>query len=297
MNSKLNANLSIDAGAGNDTINTFGSGDWTVRLGAGSDTYYADNTAAKAVWVFNTSNQNPAFDPPDRELSNLRSDANNGYVSVNDSVVTGTPGYQSASETAGLGGLRLRVVFQDVSASANVSPNATTGQGVFISQVIEVPTASDNKFLVTMQNCGVTRLTDGALIAVTEDVRNGNGRAMKSKFWSPNRIDRIDEPLNAIFWLMRDPTIPPVLKLTGPELGSVLGATLATKRTSAERLAPGVDPNALVCEPYANPFRTYPLDMDYTRFKQLLADGVDCYILNTGLHGHESQAGPHLGHS
>ncbi|MDR2527895.1 MAG: phosphoenolpyruvate carboxykinase (ATP) [Synergistaceae bacterium] len=140
----------------------------------------------------------------------------------------------------------------------------------------------DNKFLVTMQNCGVTRQADGTLIAVTEDVRNGNGRAMKSKFWSPNRIDRIDEPLNAIFWLMRDPTIPPVLKLTGPELGSVLGATLATKRTSAERLAPGVDPNALVCEPYANPFRTYPLEMDYTRFKQLLADGVDCYILNTG---------------
>ncbi|MDR1048254.1 MAG: phosphoenolpyruvate carboxykinase, partial [Synergistaceae bacterium] len=57
---------------------------------------------------------------------------------------------------------------------------------------------------------------------------------------------------------------------------------LATKRTSAERLAPGVDPNALVCEPYANPFRTYPLEMDYTRFKQLIADGVDCYILNTG---------------
>ena len=105
---------------------------------------------------------------------------------------------------------------------------------------------------------------------------------MKSKFWSPNRIDRIDEPLNAIFWLMRDPTIPPVLKLTGPALGSVLGATLATKRTSAERLAPGVDPNALVCEPYANPFRTYPLAMDYERFKQLIADGVDCYILNTG---------------
>jgi phosphoenolpyruvate carboxykinase (ATP) len=140
----------------------------------------------------------------------------------------------------------------------------------------------DNKFLVTMQNCGVTRTAEGKLIAVTEDVRNGNGRAMKSKFWSPNRIDRIDEPLNAIFWLMRDPTIPPVLKLTGPELGSVLGATLATKRTSAERLAPGVDPNALVCEPYANPFRTYPLAMDYERFKQLIADGVDCYILNTG---------------
>ncbi len=81
---------------------------------------------------------------------------------------------------------------------------------------------------------------------------------------------------------MRDPTIPPVLKLEGPSLGAVLGATLATKRTSAERLAPGVDPNALVCEPYANPFRTYPLSLDYERFKRLIEDGVSCYVLNTG---------------
>ncbi len=140
----------------------------------------------------------------------------------------------------------------------------------------------DNKYLISMQNCGVTRQADGKLIAVTEDMRNGNGRAMKSRLWSPNRVDRIDEPLDAIFWLMRDPTIPPVLKLEGASLGAVLGATLATKRTSAERLAPGVDPNALVCEPYANPFRTYPLSMDYERFKQLISDGVECYILNTG---------------
>lgn len=133
-----------------------------------------------------------------------------------------------------------------------------------------------------MQNCGATVTADGRTIAVTEDVRNGNGRAMKSRLWSPNRIDRIDEPLNAIFWLMRDPTIPPVLKLEGASLASVMGATLATKRTTAERLAPGVDPNALVCEPYANPFRTYPLAMDYERFKRLIEDGVACYVLNTG---------------
>ena len=81
---------------------------------------------------------------------------------------------------------------------------------------------------------------------------------------------------------MKDPTIPPVLKLSGASLGSAMGATLATKRSSAERLVAGVDPNALVVEPYANPFRVYPLEMDYTRFKQLIADGVDCYILNTG---------------
>ncbi len=140
----------------------------------------------------------------------------------------------------------------------------------------------DNKYILTQQNAGAIQLADGKVVSVTEDIRNGNGRAVKSKLWSPNRVDRIDQPINAIFWLMKDPTIPPVLKLSGASLGSAMGATLATKRSSAERLAKGVDPNALVVEPYANPFRVYPLSVDYTRFKQLIADGVDCYILNTG---------------
>lgn len=140
----------------------------------------------------------------------------------------------------------------------------------------------DNKYILTQQNNGVIQTKDGKLLSITEDVRNGNGRAVKSKLWSPNRVDRINEPIDAIFWLMKDPTIPPVLKLSGASLGSAMGATLATKRTTAERLAKGVDPNALVVEPYANPFRVYPLEMDYTRFKQLIEDGVDCYILNTG---------------
>jgi phosphoenolpyruvate carboxykinase (ATP) len=140
----------------------------------------------------------------------------------------------------------------------------------------------DNKYIITQQNNGVIVGKDGKLYSITEDIRNGNGRAVKSKLWSPNRVDRIDEPINAIFWLMKDPTIPPVLKLKGASLGSAMGATLATKRTSAERLAEGIDPNALVVEPYANPFRVYPLEMDFTRFKRLIEDGVDCYILNTG---------------
>jgi phosphoenolpyruvate carboxykinase (ATP) len=140
----------------------------------------------------------------------------------------------------------------------------------------------DNKFLLTLQNCGVTQDKDGRLIVVSEDIRNGNGRAVKSRFWSPDRIDRIDEPLNAICWLMKDPTLPPVVKLRGASLAAVMGATLATRRTSAERLAPGVDPDALVIESYANPFRTYPLAMDYIRFRSLFEDGVECYILNTG---------------
>ena len=142
--------------------------------------------------------------------------------------------------------------------------------------------SEDNKYILTQQNAGAIMKEDGLVYSVTEDIRNGNGRAVKSKLWSPNRVDRIDQPINAIFWLMKDPTIPPVVKLSGASLGAAMGATLATKRTSAERLAAGVDPNALVVEPYANPFRVYPLSMDYDRFKHLIEDGVDCYILNTG---------------
>ncbi len=141
----------------------------------------------------------------------------------------------------------------------------------------------DNKYLITAQNCAATVDEDGKIVLVTEDIRNGNGRAVKSKLWSPNRVDKFGEPVNAIFWLMKDPTIPPVVKLTGASLASVMGATLATKRTTAERLAPGVDPNALVVEPYANPFRTYPLTNDYEKFKALVENNnVACYILNTG---------------
>ncbi|MFC1659495.1 phosphoenolpyruvate carboxykinase (ATP) [Pseudomonadota bacterium] len=142
--------------------------------------------------------------------------------------------------------------------------------------------SEENKFLLTAQNNGAVRYDDGKVYIVTEDVRNGNGRGIKSKLWSSNRVDRVDDPINAIFWIMKDPTIPPVIKLKNPSLGAVMGATLATKRTSAEKLAEGVDPNALVVEPYANPFRTYPLGEDYKRFKKLIKDGVDCYVLNTG---------------
>jgi len=154
----------------------------------------------------------------------------------------------------------------------------------YFDKTADYPTAcEDNKYLLTAQNCSATLDEDGKVVLVTEDVRNGNGRAIKSKLWSPNRVDKIESPVNAIFWIMKDQTIPPVVKLKGSSLASVMGATLATKRSTAERLAVGIDPNALVVEPYANPFRTYPLVNDYEKFKGLVeSKNVDCYIINTG---------------
>ena len=169
------------------------------------------------------------------------------------------------------------IINTDTCASVAIEPT-------YFDKTQDYPTGcEDNKYLLTAQNCAATRDENGKIQLVTEDIRNGNGRAIKSKLWSPNRVDKIDSPVNAIFWIMKDPTIPPVVKLKGASLASVMGATLATKRTTAERLAPGVDPNKLVVVPYANPFRTYPLVDDYSKFKKLVEEkNVDCYIINTG---------------
>lgn len=169
------------------------------------------------------------------------------------------------------------IINTDTCASIALEPS-------YFDKTADYPTGCpDNKYLLTTQNCSATKDEDGKIQLVTEDIRNGNGRAIKSKLWSPNRVDKIDAPVNAIFWIMKDPTIPPVVKLKGSALASVMGATLATKTSSAERVAAGTDMNAIRIVPYANPFRTYPLVNDYEKFKKLVEEkNVDCYIINTG---------------
>lgn len=143
-------------------------------------------------------------------------------------------------------------------------------------------TNPQSKYFLTIQNCGATINDKGEILPVTEDIRNGNGRAIKSRFSTPNREYVFNEPTDSIFWIMKDNSLPPVVKINDPALASAMGATLATKRTTAEYIA-GEDPNKLVIVPYANPFRLYPLVKDYNKFKSLFTDmNVDCYIINTG---------------
>ena len=169
------------------------------------------------------------------------------------------------------------IINTDTCASIALEPT-------YFDKTADYPTGCpDNQYLLTVQNCSATMDEDGKIQLVTEDIRNGNGRAIKSKLWSPNRVDKIDAPVNSIIWIMKDPTIPPVVKLKGSALASVMGATLATKTSTAERVAAGTDLNALRIVPYANPFRTYPLVNDYEKFKKLVEEkNVDCYIVNTG---------------
>lgn len=135
-------------------------------------------------------------------------------------------------------------------------------------------------YFLTVQNVGVTLDENGKKVLVTEDIRNGNGRTVKSRLLTKNRVDFLPEKTDAIFWIMKDDAFPPLVKITDANLATLFGVTLATKRSTAENVQGDLD--KLVMEPFANPFRCYPLAEDFASFKELFASGVACYILNTG---------------
>jgi phosphoenolpyruvate carboxykinase (ATP) len=182
------------------------------------------------------------------------------------------------------GKYEVTVLHDDSYIISNEDGSAVALEPAYFDKTQDYPlTAEDNKYLVTIQNCGVTIDDEGKKVPVTEDIRNGNGRAVKSELWASNRTNKMEDPITSIVWLMKDASLPPVMKIEDPILASVMGACLATKRSTAEKLSDNVDRNALVFEPYANPFRTYALSEDYEKFKALFKNrGVDCYILNTG---------------
>lgn len=181
------------------------------------------------------------------------------------------------------GGYGLKILHDDAFIINNKDKYSIALEPTYFDKTQDYPASSrDNRYLLTVQNCGAVRDEEGKIFIVPEDIRNGNGRAIKSKLWSPNRVDRVSSKINAICWIMKDPVLPPLTRVNHSILASLMGASLSTKRTSAERLATGIDPNALVIEPYANPFRTWSLREDFEKFKSLFDEGVDCYILNTG---------------
>lgn len=141
----------------------------------------------------------------------------------------------------------------------------------------------DQDFFVTLQNIGVVPDEDGKLAIQADDVRNGNGRTIKSRYSTDNRVDRIEEGIDSIFWIIKDNAFPPITKVTSSALATAFGLTLMTKRSTAENLVGGQKPGEkLVIEPFANPFRVYPLINDYNNFKSLFDSNVDCYLINTG---------------
>lgn len=144
-----------------------------------------------------------------------------------------------------------------------------------------LPGSKEMEYFTTVMNVGVTQDMQGKKILVTDDLRNGNGRTIKSRYSAKNRVDREQAPLDSIFWIMKDDSLPPVVKLSDPVIAATFGLTLATKRSTAENII-GESRNKLVIEPFANPFRVYPLTEDYQDFKELFEkQQANCYIINT----------------
>ena len=90
LHQKANANITINAGAGNDTVRTPGAGDAIILLGAGADTAYVDNTGSlasnntvitnsgRAMWVMNSADQLAPANVA-RNVDDITSDTNETY--------------------------------------------------------------------------------------------------------------------------------------------------------------------------------------------------------------------------
>lgn len=177
----------------------------------------------------------------------------------------------------------IKVLHDDAFIISEKDGSSIALEPSYFDKTNDYPTGHpEQDFFVTVQNCGVTLDDNGRQKLMTEDIRNGNGRTVKSHFATPNRVDHIEEPINAIFWIMKDDSLPPLIKINDSLMAATMGCTLMTKRSSAENIEGSKQ--SLVIEPFANPFRVYPLVEDYQKFRSLFASGVDCYIINTGFY-------------
>jgi len=135
------------------------------------------------------------------------------------------------------------------------------------------------KYVIAAQNCSVF-MRDGKLVPVGQDLKNPNSRAMLDRDLLQKYSDSTGFP-DAICWLMKDSTLPPIVKFDDLYLGLAMGATLMTKRTAAENV-PYEEMKKLVFEPFANPFRVYELWRDCEAFKTLIEEGSQVYAFNSG---------------
>jgi phosphoenolpyruvate carboxykinase (ATP) len=139
------------------------------------------------------------------------------------------------------------------------------------------------KYFYSAQNVSVTDLGNGKRDMVCEDIRNDNGRCIKSRDMF-NIADSCARPKQLI-WLQKDQSLPPVMKVSDMGLAVALGASLSTLRAKGVENVPREELARLVIEPFANPFRVHSLLEDCRQFLKLFKLGTECYIMNTGHFG------------
>jgi phosphoenolpyruvate carboxykinase (ATP) len=141
----------------------------------------------------------------------------------------------------------------------------------------------DIKYFLSAQNVAVAATMNGERKLLCEDIRNANGRCIKSRDMF-NHADYCDAP-NKVIWLQKDSSLPPICRLNSAVLAVTMGASLSTMRAKGVENVDSKELGKLVIEPFANPFRVHPLIVDCQQFLKLFKAGCECYIMNTHAFG------------
>ncbi len=139
------------------------------------------------------------------------------------------------------------------------------------------------KYFYSAQNVGVIATADGGKRLVNGDVRNNNGRCLKSR--DMFRHAEFCERPGMLIWLQKDTSLPPISKVTGSSLAVAMGASLSTMRAKGVENVDARELKKLVIEPFANPFRVHSLLEDCEQFRKLFKMGCECFIMNTHAFG------------
>lgn len=136
----------------------------------------------------------------------------------------------------------------------------------------------DWKYSISLMNHSIVNI-DGKLIPIGLDIRQQNGRALFDRDLSGEWVNRCSFP-KALAWLMKDTTLPPIVKYNDNFLAVAMGTALMTKRSGAENISKD-EIARLVFEPFANPFRVYELYRDAEAFLHVFELGAECYTFNS----------------
>jgi phosphoenolpyruvate carboxykinase (ATP) len=139
------------------------------------------------------------------------------------------------------------------------------------------------RYFYSAQNVAVTEVAEGVKKIVGHDIRNENGRCLKSRDMF-NHANSCPKP-GIVIWLQKDSSLPPICKIQHSALAVGMGASLSTMRAKGVENVDPKELDKLVIEPFANPFRVHPLVVDCQQFKKLFKSGCDCYIMNTHAFG------------
>ena len=162
QNSKINANLAINGGTGDDVIRNMGAGDYVINAGDGNDTVYSDNSGSRAVFVFNVADGDAATAGNQYELVNLLSQPAASVAAVNANLTVTFRGIASKVTTiADSLGKTTNVAISDL--SVNQAIKEAINKDVVLNKLLIAQDGPGNTLVVRSLVDGLSATTDLAV--------------------------------------------------------------------------------------------------------------------------------------